>query len=81
MDTSPDKFIPLQLPKAVFGTSALGNLYVIPREETKCLIVSEYLSYGSKPIVFNTPGKYGASLAIESLILCLKQLNINPWDI
>ncbi|WP_291914454.1 aldo/keto reductase [Chitinophaga sp. CB10] len=57
----------MQLPKVVFGTSALGNLYLAPSQEEKNAIVGECLRYADKPAVFDTAGKYGAGLALEAL--------------
>jgi D-threo-aldose 1-dehydrogenase len=33
----------MNLPKVVFGTSSLGNLYVVLPEEVKCALVEAYL--------------------------------------
>jgi D-threo-aldose 1-dehydrogenase len=71
----------VKLPKVVFGTSALGNLYEALSDEQKCAIVAESVEQGEKPVFFDSAGKYGAGLALESLGKCLKQLNVKPADV
>jgi D-threo-aldose 1-dehydrogenase len=71
----------IELPKVIFGTSGLGNLYVAQSDEAKCAIVAECIKHSAKPAVFDSAGKYGAGLALESLGKCLAQLNVNPQDV
>ena len=71
----------LQLPPVIFGTSGLGNLYVVLPLEVKRAIVSEFIKHSNKPAVFDSAGKYGAGLALESLGQCLKDLNVHPQDV
>jgi len=71
----------IQLPEVIFGTSGLGNLYVAPSEEVKLSIVRECLRHSPIPVVFDSAGKYGAGLALESLGRCLARLNVNPEDL
>jgi len=59
--------ISLSLPRIVFGTSCLGNLYHRIPDATKDQIVDSCLSTGDYPVVFDSAGKYGAGLALESL--------------
>ncbi|WP_345951916.1 aldo/keto reductase [Mucilaginibacter sp. PAMB04274] len=68
----------LKLPKVIFGTSGLGNLYVALPHEKKRAIVDEFVSNSGVPAVFDSAGKYGAGLALESLGQCLKDLNVHP---
>ncbi len=70
-----------QLPKVIFGTSGLGNLYTAQPDDIKLSIVSECIKHSAKPAVFDSAGKYGAGLALESLGKCLAQLNVNPVDV
>ena len=70
----------INLPKVIFGTSGLGNLYVALPEEVKCEIVAESVRC-SKPAVFDSAGKYGAGLALESLGRSLTQLKVRPSDV
>lgn len=71
----------LKLPEIIFGTSALGNLYVDLPEETKLNIVSECFKHAPHPVVFDSAGKYGAGLALEMLGKQLQVLNIDPEDV
>jgi len=71
----------VKLPKVVFGTSGLGNLYEALSDERKCAIVAECVEQAEKPVVFDSAGKYGAGLALESLGKCLKKLNVDPADV
>jgi D-threo-aldose 1-dehydrogenase len=71
----------LNLPPIVFGTSGLGNLYVALPEGVKKAIVEACLMHGPQPVFFDSAGKYGAGLALESLGRCLTALNIAPADI
>lgn len=66
------------LPPIIFGTSGLGNLYTALPYEVKKSIVSEFVNHSSKPVVFDSAGKYGAGLALETLGKCLKDLGVNP---
>jgi len=71
----------INLPKVIFGTSGLGNLYIALSDDVKCAIVAECIRYSPKPAVFDSAGKYGAGLALESLGKSLAQLNVNPPDV
>ncbi len=71
----------INLPKVIFGTSGLGNLYVALSDEVKCAIVAESIRHSPKPAVFDSAGKYGAGLALESLGRALAQLNVKPSDV
>lgn len=71
----------LNLPKLIFGTSGLGNLFVALDEESKCSIIEECIRLSDTPVVFDSAGKYGAGLALEVLGKYLKQLNISPDDV
>lgn len=71
----------ISLPKVIFGTSGLGNLYVALPDEAKYAIVAESVRCSPKPAVFDSAGKYGAGLALESLGKSLTQLNVKPSDV
>jgi D-threo-aldose 1-dehydrogenase len=71
----------INLPKVIFGTSGLGNLYVALSDEVKCSIVAESIRHSPKPAVFDSAGKYGAGLALESLGKSLELLKVNPSDV
>ncbi len=70
----------LKIPPIIFGTSSLGNLYRVLNDNTKFDIVNECFRNVNIP-VFDSAGKYGAGLALESLGKCLHQLNIDPEDV
>lgn len=69
------------LPKVIFGTSALGNLYKALGDEAKCQIVAASFDNINRPVVFDSAGKYGAGLALESLGKCLQELDVDPDDV
>lgn len=71
----------LTLPRVIFGTSGLGNLYVALPDEVKLSIVSECIKCSPGPVIFDSAGKYGAGLALEALGRSLKQLEVNPSDV
>jgi len=72
----------IKIPPIIFGTSALGNLYAEIDENTKIDIINNCFKYmPSRPIVFDSAGKYGAGLALEMLGKCFLKLNINPEDV
>ena len=71
----------LQLPPVIFGTSGLGNLFVALEEEEKLNIVRECVRLSEGKVVFDSAGKYGAGLALETLEKCLKQLNVPPENL
>jgi len=66
----------LQLPKVISGTSLLGNLYKEMAHEEKRAIVNAYIKASESTPLFDSAGKYGAGLALESLGKCLKDLGI-----
>lgn len=66
------------LPKIIFGTSALGNLFSEPTHEEKKAVVEQVLAANEMP-VFDSAGKYGAGLALEELGQCLCELDV-PAD-
>eukprot|EP01063_Lacrimia_lanifica_P038916 TRINITY_DN839_c0_g1_i10.p1 TRINITY_DN839_c0_g1~~TRINITY_DN839_c0_g1_i10.p1 ORF type:complete len:237 (+),score=80.00 TRINITY_DN839_c0_g1_i10:69-779(+) len=72
---------PKALPKVVFGTSSLGNLFVELDAATKQELVSEAVNGASGTPVFDSAGKYGAGLALESLGEALKALKVSPADV
>jgi len=71
----------LNLPKVIFGTSALGNLYTALPIEVKEQIVSNCVKHSPSTVVFDSAGKYGAGLALESLAECLNRLNADPESV
>jgi D-threo-aldose 1-dehydrogenase len=71
----------INLPKVIFGTSGLGNLYVALSDADKCAIVKECIQHSTIPAVFDSAGKYGAGLSLESLGKCLRQLQVKPDEV
>ena len=74
-----EKLTKLTLPPVIFGTSGLGNLFVALEEQEKLAIVRECVRLSNRKVVFDSAGKYGAGLALETLGKCLKQLGV-PVD-
>ncbi|MEC8279990.1 MAG: aldo/keto reductase, partial [Verrucomicrobiota bacterium] len=70
----------LELPKIIFGSSALGNLYGIVPDETKLRIVENWIQHQPNPVI-DSAGKYGAGLALENIGCCLKKLNVGPDNV
>ena len=66
------------LPKIVFGTSSLGNLFVALSDTVKQNIVAECVKHSADKVVFDSAGKYGAGLALESLGKALTNLKVDP---
>lgn len=71
----------LHLPPVIFGTSGLGNLFVALEEEEKLDIVKECVRLSKEKVVFDSAGKYGAGLALETLGKSLEQLNVPPGNV
>ncbi|WP_158827491.1 aldo/keto reductase [Mucilaginibacter lacusdianchii] len=71
----------VSLPKIIFGTSSLGNLYTALDESVKQEIVKEIIENSPKPAVFDSAGKYGAGLALESLGNALNALGVSKHDV
>ena len=75
MNTSPS------FPKIIFGTSSLGNLFVELDDETKLQLVQAAVENSAGIPLFDSAGKYGAGLALESLAAGLKVLDVSPDEI
>ncbi len=71
----------LSVPRVIFGTSSLGNLYRALSFESKRAIIAECLARVSPPVVFDSAGKYGAGLALEALGQALRALGARPADV
>lgn len=67
------------IPRLVFGTSSLGNLYEAIPAETKLAICREWLAHCTTPVAIDTAGKYGAGLALETIGRNLHELGV-PRD-
>jgi len=78
MTHSPFGETGLKVPRAIFGTSCLGNLYQALPYETKLAIVREYLGHLPPPVVLDSAGKYGAGLALAVIGKALRELGVSP---
>ena len=71
----------LYVPRVVYGTSYLGNLYrELPYPE-KLELIRQWFQCTEKPVVIDTAGKYGAGLALEVIGRGLSELGIDPGDV
>jgi D-threo-aldose 1-dehydrogenase len=68
----------LAVPKVVFGTSALGNLYAEPPAETKLGILRAITRQLGANAVLDSAGKYGAGLSLEWIGRGLRELGVAP---
>ncbi len=66
------------LPRVIFGTSCLGNLYAALPDQTKDAIVAQSVQRSTPPAAFDSAGKYGAGLALEVLGRNLRRLGVAP---
>ena len=71
----------LAIPCVVFGTSSLGNLYQSMSDAACLEIVASWFAHVPPPVFIDTAGKYGASLALQRLGECLRQLDVDPKDV
>lgn len=69
------------IPKLIFGTSSLGNLFVELDSETKKQLVQAAVENSPEIPLFDSAGKYGAGLALESLAEALTSLNVPPESV
>ena len=69
--------VTLEVPRVIFGTATLGNLFVDLPEETKLEISREWFKTGEL-VVVDTAGKYGAGLALEVIGNNLRALKADP---
>ncbi len=71
----------LHVPRIIYGTSYLGNLYrALPYEE-KLALMQKWFECTEKPVVIDTAGKYGAGLALETIGMGLADLGVAPEDV
>lgn len=71
----------MHLPRVIFGTSGLGNLYQALDDSVKHAIVKESIQHSAHPAVFDSAGKYGAGLALEALGKSLRLLKTPKEDV
>ena len=68
----------IDVPRVVFGTSTLGNLFVDLPEETKLEISREWFNSDNEMVFIDTAGKYGAGLALEVIGNNLRKIGADP---
>jgi len=68
----------VRIPRLVFGTSCLGNLYDALPAETKLAISREWFEHVPAPVALDSAGKYGAGLALEMIGVNLRELGVPP---
>lgn len=70
-----------ELPRLVYGSSSLGNLYEVLSAETKRELVSQWMVCSTPPVCIDSAGKYGAGLALEEIGKALRNLSVPPKDL
>jgi D-threo-aldose 1-dehydrogenase len=72
-----------KFPPIIFGTSTLGNLFVTMSNAEKQSLLVEYIKNmnGLRMPCFDSAGKYGAGLALETLGKSLKTLGVKPNEV
>lgn len=75
------KMLALRMPPIIFGTSGLGNLFITLDETLKYNVIKECINHSEGAAVFDSAGKYGVGLALETLGRCLKRLNVKPGKV
>lgn len=73
--------IQFKLPEVIYGTSGLGNLFTAHDMAHKKAVVAQCIRHAKSIPVFDTAGKYGAGLALQSLGECLRQLGVKPDEV
>jgi D-threo-aldose 1-dehydrogenase len=81
MEHSPLGHTGIRIPRLVFGTSCLGNLYEALPWATKFAISREWFAHAPKPVVLDSAGKYGAGLALEMIGVNLRELGVPAADV
>jgi D-threo-aldose 1-dehydrogenase len=81
MRFSPLSDTGLQVPRIVFGTSCLGNLYEALSDDTKLAISRQWFAHHQAPVAIDSAGKYGAGLALEMIGRNLRALEIPPEQV
>ena len=71
----------ISVPRVIYGTSYLGNLYGVLPFEKKLELMAAWFQNTEKPVVIDTAGKYGAGLALEVIGKGLSGLGITPDEI
>jgi D-threo-aldose 1-dehydrogenase len=79
--SSPIGSTGISVPPIVFGSSALGNLYVQLSQDVKQAIVSAWFDHPDGVVAADSAGKYGAGLALEEMAKGMKAIGIKPEQV
>jgi D-threo-aldose 1-dehydrogenase len=71
----------LSVPRIIYGTSFMGNLYQELPPETKLEIMKKWFEVSDGVPMIDSAGKYGAGLALEVIGKGLKTLGVGKDDI
>ncbi len=71
----------IKIPRIIFGTSYLGNLYRELSIEEKLILMREWFKVTDGKVMIDSAGKYGAGLALEVIGQGLEMLEIDPSQI
>lgn len=71
----------IEVPKIIFGTSYLGNLYRELNMDEKLALMREWFNVSDGKVMIDSAGKYGAGLALEVIGQGLDELGIKPDQI
>lgn len=71
----------IQVPKIIYGTSYLGNLYKELSIDEKLALMREWFNVSDGLVAIDSAGKYGAGLALETIGQGLDRLNIDPKQV
>jgi D-threo-aldose 1-dehydrogenase len=66
----------LDVPRIIYGTSYLGNLYRELPFQDKLELMKQWFECTDRPVVIDTAGKYGAGLALEVIGRGMRELGI-----
>ena len=66
------------IPRVIFGTGTLGNLFVQLPSDVKLEIARQWFNSGNETVVVDTAGKYGAGLALEVIGNNLRAIKADP---
>ncbi|MEM6688603.1 MAG: aldo/keto reductase [Planctomycetota bacterium] len=83
MGNSPDpsSLADVDLPKLIFGSGSLGNLYKAASDAEKLECIESWFQSSALPLVIDSAGKYGAGMALSVLGRHLESLGIDPSDV
>ncbi len=71
----------LEVPRIIYGTSYLGNLYTALSYKDKLALMMKWFECTEKPVVIDSAGKYGACLALEIIGRGLQDLGVKKDEV